>query len=111
MNGRVEDPILGRMLSPDPFLANSLNPQALNPYSYVNNNPLAYVDPSGYFLKKIFRSVRRAVKKVVRFTRRLVSRWGRPAIAAVAAYYTAGAVSSWAYGLPARVWAQGHRQV
>lgn len=46
MNGRLYDPILGRMLSPDPFTAPGT--QGLNRYSYVLNNPLKYTDPSGY---------------------------------------------------------------
>ena len=39
----------GRWLSPDPFDGsyNALNPQSLNRYSYVLNNPMALVDPSG----------------------------------------------------------------
>ncbi len=41
---------MGRMMSPDPsgiFLANLADPQQLNLYSYVRNNPLAFIDPSG----------------------------------------------------------------
>jgi RHS repeat-associated protein len=38
---------LGRFISPDPVIANAYNPQGLNPYSYVNNNPVMYTDPSG----------------------------------------------------------------
>lgn len=40
----------GRFLSPDPignFVADPGNPQSWNLYSYVMNNPLAFVDPSG----------------------------------------------------------------
>jgi RHS repeat-associated protein len=40
----------GRFLSPDPAgfkAANPANPQAWNRYSYVQNNPLSRVDPSG----------------------------------------------------------------
>ncbi len=48
MNGRVQDPIMGRMLSPDPLLGNLMNPQTLNPYSYVENRPATLVDPSGF---------------------------------------------------------------
>ncbi|MBW7930881.1 MAG: hypothetical protein H3C57_06200, partial [Gammaproteobacteria bacterium] len=36
-----------------------------------------------------------------------VSNWGRPVAAAVAAYYTAGAVSSWAYAAPATAGSAG----
>ena len=48
MNGRVEDAILGRFLSPDPFIQDPSNAQNYNRYSYVLNNPLSYVDPSGF---------------------------------------------------------------
>ncbi|MDP9171087.1 MAG: RHS repeat-associated core domain-containing protein [Acidobacteriota bacterium] len=40
----------GRFLTPDPlgnFVASAGNPQSWNMYSYVRNNPLAYIDPSG----------------------------------------------------------------
>ncbi|MEW6536816.1 MAG: RHS repeat-associated core domain-containing protein [Candidatus Auribacterota bacterium] len=54
MNGRVYDPILGRFLSPDPHIESMGNPQTLNRYTYVRNNPLSYTDPSGYFSWKKF---------------------------------------------------------
>nr|MBP7610587.1 RHS repeat-associated core domain-containing protein [Steroidobacteraceae bacterium] len=48
MNGRVYDPSLGRMLSPDPITQSPENAQDYNRYAYVMNNPLRFVDPSGY---------------------------------------------------------------
>ena len=47
MNGRIYDPILGRMLSPDRFVPDPLSTQGYNRYAYVLNNPLRYSDPSG----------------------------------------------------------------
>ncbi|MEP7272379.1 MAG: RHS repeat-associated core domain-containing protein [Acidobacteriota bacterium] len=47
MNGRVYDQNLGRFLSVDPIVQGS-GSQSLNPYSYLNNNPLSGTDPSGY---------------------------------------------------------------
>ena len=47
MNGRMYDPLLGRMLSPDNYVHGWLGSQGYNRYSYVGNNPLRYVDPSG----------------------------------------------------------------
>jgi hypothetical protein len=35
-------------LTPDPLVANPWNSQALHRYSYARNNPLRYVDPSGF---------------------------------------------------------------
>ena len=47
MNGRFYDPLLGRFLSPDPYVQAPENPQNYNRYSYCLNNPLKYTDPSG----------------------------------------------------------------
>jgi RHS repeat-associated protein len=48
MNGRVQDAITGRFLSPDPNVPDPGNTQSYNRYSYVNNNPLTYTDPTGF---------------------------------------------------------------
>lgn len=48
MNGRIYEPRLGRMLSPDPVTQAPKNGQNYNRYSYAYNNPLKYTDPSGY---------------------------------------------------------------
>lgn len=48
LNGRVYDPLTGRMMSADPLVPEPLNGQAWNRYSYVINNPLAYTDPSDF---------------------------------------------------------------
>ncbi len=48
MNGRVQDPVIGRFISPDPFVQSLCQPQSLNRMSYVWNNPLTHLDPSGY---------------------------------------------------------------
>jgi len=47
-NARYYDPSIGRFISADTFGAKLGNPQSLNRYSYVLNNPLRYVDPSGH---------------------------------------------------------------
>lgn len=93
MNGRLEEPALGRMLSPDPVLGSLSLPQALNPYSYVANDPASYTDPSGLFLSKVSKFLRRGLNHAGSFVQRVVRNWGRQIVAAVAAYYTAGAVS------------------
>jgi RHS repeat-associated protein len=48
MGARWYDPALARWVQPDTLVPDSQNPQALNRYSYSNNNPLRYVDPSGH---------------------------------------------------------------
>jgi len=50
MNGRMYDPLLGRMLSPDNYVQAPGNSQNFNRYSYCLNNPLIYTDPSGEFI-------------------------------------------------------------
>jgi RHS repeat-associated protein len=48
MNGRVYDPGLGRFISADPYVTLPYDGQGLNRYAYALNNPLAFVDPSGF---------------------------------------------------------------
>jgi RHS repeat-associated protein len=47
-DGRYYDQQLARFVQPDPFVQNPGDPQNLNRYSYVLNNPYRYIDPSGY---------------------------------------------------------------
>jgi len=47
MNGRLYDSRLHRFLQPDNNIQNINDTQNFNRYSYVLNNPLRYVDPSG----------------------------------------------------------------
>ena len=72
MNGRVYDPIIGRFLSADPFIQFPKSTQGLNRYTYVNNNPLSFTDPSGYIFGRIFRSIGRAIRGAVRAVGRAV---------------------------------------
>lgn len=48
MNGRIYDPLIGRFLSADPILQDSMNGQSYNRYSYVMNNPTNLTDPTGF---------------------------------------------------------------
>jgi RHS repeat-associated protein len=47
MNGRMYDPVIGRVLSPDNYVQSPFNAQNYNRYSYCLNNPLKYTDPDG----------------------------------------------------------------
>ncbi|MFH0838443.1 MAG: RHS repeat-associated core domain-containing protein [Patescibacteria group bacterium] len=44
---RYYDPLIGRFISSDPWEGDLQNPQSLNKYTYVLNNPIMLVDPSG----------------------------------------------------------------
>ncbi len=48
MGGRIYDPAIGRFLSADPVVQLPTFSQSHNRYSYVFNNPVSRVDPSGY---------------------------------------------------------------
>ncbi|NJO92175.1 MAG: hypothetical protein HC831_26815 [Chloroflexia bacterium] len=47
MNGRMYDPLISRMLSPDNFVQSSNYTQGFNRFVYGNNSPLMYTDPNG----------------------------------------------------------------
>jgi uncharacterized protein RhaS with RHS repeats len=40
--------MFGRFLTTDPIVSRPLSGDSWNPHSYVINNPLNYVDPSGF---------------------------------------------------------------
>ncbi|WP_330961503.1 RHS repeat-associated core domain-containing protein [Photobacterium sp. 53610] len=48
MNGRVYNQELGRFLSPDLFVQSPYISNGFNRYSFVINNPMKYIDPTGY---------------------------------------------------------------
>ena len=48
MRGRHYDPHLGRFASADPILAAPYSSQGHDPFAYVFNSPLRFVDPTGF---------------------------------------------------------------
>ncbi|MCU6708863.1 RHS repeat-associated core domain-containing protein [Paenibacillus sp. J5C_2022] len=50
---RYYQPEIGRFISEDTYKGDMWNPQTLNLYSYVLNNPLIYVDPTGHWNEKL----------------------------------------------------------
>lgn len=64
MNGRIYDPKLGRFLQADPIIDGATNTQGYNRYSYVANNPLSAIDPSGYSkVSKMWKGAWNGIKK------------------------------------------------
>ena len=47
MNARLYDPVVGRFLSPDPYVQAPDYLQNFNRYSYCLNNPVMFIDPDG----------------------------------------------------------------
>jgi len=81
MNARMYDAKLGRFLSPDTFVQFPYSTQGMNRYTYVNNNPISYTDPSGHFIKGLLRGALRFFQK-----------YGRLIMTVVFAYITGGIV-------------------
>lgn len=57
MRVRIYDQVLGRFMQADPFIQAPTSTQNYNRYSYILNNIMSYMDPSGYFFKKLFRAI------------------------------------------------------
>lgn len=53
-NARYYDPQLGRFTIADWIVPDPNNPQDLNRYTYANNNPVRYTDPTGHKKKKFW---------------------------------------------------------
>ncbi len=60
---RYYDAVLGRFISADTIVPNPGNPQDFNRYTYGNNNPILFNDPTGRFG---FKSIKKAFKKAIR---------------------------------------------
>ena len=54
---RIYDAKLGRFISPDPTIPHVHDTRSYNRYSYARNNPLKYIDPSGYSDFNLFDSI------------------------------------------------------
>lgn len=50
---RYYDPYLRRFVKPDPIIQDVYNPQDLNRYVYVRNNPYKYTDPTGMWAVQV----------------------------------------------------------
>ena len=66
MNGRMYDATLARFISADPHIQAGSLSQSYNRYSYALNNPMKYTDPSGYFIKKLVKAIKKIGKAIAK---------------------------------------------
>jgi len=100
MNGRIYDSEIGRFLSADPHIQSPENGQNYNRYTYVLNNPLSYSDPSGYFFKKLFKSIGKFFKSIGKVFKK-IGKWIKEnwrtivmVVVAIFAFYVGGWAAS-----------------
>jgi len=55
-NARSMNPVVARFLQPDSIIPDEKDPQSLNRYAYVQNNPLRNGDPSGHSILDVVAS-------------------------------------------------------
>lgn len=105
MNARLYDPILGRFLSPDPYVQLPDNLQGFNRYTYGMNNPLCYVDENGEVWWFVAAAVAGGIINVAMNWNRIDNFWqglgyfGVGAVSGALGYVTGGAVSTALGGL------------
>jgi RHS repeat-associated protein len=64
VGAREYDPALGRFISLDPIM-DLTDPQQIHGYTYANNNPLTFSDPTGLFLKDFLDEAAEVTGKVI----------------------------------------------
>ncbi|MGZ7144779.1 RHS repeat-associated core domain-containing protein, partial [Streptococcus pyogenes] len=67
LRARYYDNQVGTFLTEDSYQGDNQDPLSQNLYSYVQNNPVNYTDPSGHFWKKLVQGAKKTwnnVKKV-----------------------------------------------
>lgn len=89
MNGRLYDPIIGRMLSVDNFVQMPGYTQSYNRYSYAFNNPLKFNDPDGEWIHIVIGAAIGGIVNGIAHADRPGGFWKGFAIGAVAGAVTA----------------------
>ncbi|MDD6083278.1 MAG: dockerin type I domain-containing protein [Oscillospiraceae bacterium] len=64
LNARFYDPETARFIQQDSYSGNIFDPLSLNLYTYAQNNPISYYDPTGHSIKSLFKKAANTVKKV-----------------------------------------------
>ena len=62
LNARFYDPETARFIQEDTYSGNILDPLSLNLYTYAQNNPISYYDPTGHSIKSLLKKAKETVK-------------------------------------------------
>lgn len=79
MNGRLYDPLISMMLSPDNNIQIPQSTQSFNRYSYCLNNPLKYYDPTGEWVESVVMGIVGGAANLV-FNARNIDSFGEAAL-------------------------------
>ena len=63
LNARFYDPETARFIQQDSYSGDILDPLSLNLYTYAQNNPISYYDPTGHSIKSLLKKAKDTVKK------------------------------------------------
>ena len=98
MGARWYDPQLARWASADSIVPQPGNPQSLNRYSYVHNNPVRYYDSDGHclpFCISTYLAMRSIPREYAGAGARFVANQGLPGVSDVAAFDAANMDNMW----------------
>ena len=73
LNARFYDPETARFIQQDSYSGNIYDPLSLNLYTYSNNNPISYYDPTGHFVNSLIKTFKNITKSVVDTTKEAVT--------------------------------------
>jgi RHS repeat-associated protein len=94
LNSRYYDPVIGRVLNPDGILGQTGNILSTNMYAYCGNNPVMYLDPSGFASEETVKNIIAAVLVIVGITALVVCAGGIAAAALGATASTVAAITT-----------------
>jgi len=75
-NARWYDPLLSRFSSADPIVPQPGNPASFDRYSYVNNNPIRNIDPSGHITQEESHDAESILQQLEAFDIEILIDWG-----------------------------------
>ena len=65
LNARFYDPETARFIQQDSYSGDIYDPLSLNLYTYSNNNPISYYDPTGHSAKNLFKKAKDTINVAV----------------------------------------------